>query len=40
MNFEVFKTQEELDARIVELIGQTTEVITDFNGSVFTLKWR
>lgn len=40
MNFEVFNTKEELDARVFELLGEALEIISDYNGKVFTLKWR
>ena len=40
MNFEVFNTVEELEARIDELKAQgVIKYIDSFNGSVYTLKW-
>jgi len=40
MNFEIFNTQEELDARVNELRGVAIEIITNHNGRVFTLMWK
>lgn len=40
MNFEVFNTQDELDDRVMELMGVAREIVTDYAGGVFTLKWR
>jgi hypothetical protein len=40
MNFEVFNTEQEARAREKELIGLGAFVIMDFNGHVWTIKWR
>lgn len=41
MNFEVFSTLEEQEARVFELkkIG-AIEIIPAFNGRAYTIKWR
>lgn len=40
MNFEVFNSLQELEARLEELKGVAVETITGIQGNVFTLKWR
>lgn len=40
MNFEVFNTEKEANERAGQLRSQGATVIQDFNGSVYTIKWR
>lgn len=41
MNFEVFKTLEQLNKRLEQIKSfGVTELITSFNHSIYTLKWR
>lgn len=40
MNFEVFKTIEELEERVVDLTGIAKEIIWQQQGKIYTLKWR
>lgn len=40
MNFEVFNTEQELQARVQALQANgVRDLITGFNGNVWTLKW-
>lgn len=40
MNFEVFNTEQELQARVQALQAKgVRDLITGFNGNVWTLKW-
>jgi len=41
MNFEVFATEAELNNRVRVLQKDgVSDIITNFNGSAWTLKWR
>ena len=41
MNFEVFKTETELNARVIELRQKgIAHIIHNFNGSDWVLKWK
>jgi len=40
MNFEVFNTEQEASDREDELKSQGAVVIKNFNGHVWTIKWR
>lgn len=40
MNFEVFNTKAEQEARVAELQAQGALVYPEFNGRAYTIKWK